>query len=58
MASIAARGWWPIKSKRNELILYSRAQSSTESLISLPIIRCSVAVFSQQVLVSTLPSPF
>ena len=55
MASMTERGWWPMMSKRKLAILYSRAHSSTESLISLPIIRCSVAVFSQQVLVSMSP---
>ena len=44
-----------MRSKRKPSTLYSRAQVTTESTISFSIIRCSVAVFWQQVDVSTAP---
>jgi len=47
--------WWPIRSKRKPLTLYSRAHVSTESIISFSIIRCSEAVLEQHVEVSTAP---
>ena len=53
--SIAARGWCPIRSKRNESILYWVAHNTAESIMSLPIIRFSVAVLAQQVECSTAP---
>ena len=53
---MVALGWWPIRSKRNPSTLYSVAQVSTESIMSLPIMACSVAVFAQQVEVWTCPA--
>ena len=53
--TISAFGWWPIRSNRKPSTLYSRAQVTTESTISFPIMACSVAVFWQQVEVSTAP---
>ncbi len=47
--------WWPIRSNRKPLTLYSRAQVSTESIISFSIMACSVAVFAQHVEVSREP---
>ena len=55
---MTARGWWPIRSKRKESMRYCVAQVFTESIISFAIIRCSVAVFSQQVERSTSPLAF
>ena len=54
--SIAARGWWPIRSKRKLSMRWSRAQTTALSIINLAIIVFSVAVLSQQVLVSTWPA--
>ena len=53
--SIAARGWWPIRSKRKLSMWWSRAQTTAESIISRAIMVFSVAVLSQQVLRSTTP---
>ena len=50
--------WWPIRSKRKPSTLYCFAQVTTESTMSFSIIACSVAVFWQQVEVSTAPSAF
>ena len=47
--------WCPIRSNRKPLTLYSRAQVSTESIISFSIIACSVAVLAQHVELSTPP---
>ena len=44
-----------MRSKRNPSTLYSLVHVSTESISSLPIIRCSVAVFEQHVDVVTAP---
>jgi hypothetical protein len=57
-ASMLRSMWWPIKSKRKPSTLYCVAQVSTLSTISFSIMACSVAVFWQQVLVSTWPSAF
>jgi len=46
-------GWWPMRSNLNPSTLYSFAHVTTESIISLPIMTCSVAVFAQHVEVST-----
>ena len=54
--SITLRGWWPIRSKRNESTRYCVAQVFTESIIKRAIIAFSVAVLLQQVDISTLPS--
>ena len=51
--SIADFGWWPIRSNRNPSTLYALAQVTRDSTISFSIIACSVAVFWQQVEVST-----
>jgi len=48
-ACITGRGWKLIRSKRNESIRYCVAQVTTESVISLAIMRFSAAVFSQHV---------
>jgi hypothetical protein len=55
IASIAAFGWWPMRSKPKPSTLYSRAQVTSESTMSFCIIRCSAAVFWQHVEVSTAP---
>ena len=47
--------WWPMMSKRKPSTLYCFAQTSTESISSFSIIRCSLAVFSQHELFSTSP---
>ena len=44
-----------MRSKRKPSTLYSRAQVTTDSTMSFSIMRCSVAVFEQQVEVSTAP---
>jgi hypothetical protein len=51
-----ALGWWPMRSNRKPSTLYSRAQRTTESTTSLPIIAFSVAVFEQQVEFAIVPS--
>jgi hypothetical protein len=55
--TIASRGWWPMRSKRKESMRWSRAHTTAESIISRAIMRCSVAVLSQQVERSTSPLP-
>ena len=47
--------WWPIRSKRKPSTRYSRTHVRSESSISFSIIRCSLAVFAQQVELSTHP---
>jgi hypothetical protein len=44
-----------MRSKRKPSILYCRAQVTIDSTMSFSIMRCSVAVFEQQVEVSTAP---
>jgi hypothetical protein len=44
-----------MRSKRKPSTLYSVAQVTSESIMSFSIMRCSVAVFEQQVDVSTAP---
>ena len=54
---MTARGWWPIRSKRKESMLYWVAQVTTESMSSLRHHAFSVAVLAQQVEVVMAPAP-